>query len=146
MSSYFASNFLARFFYVKFQKPLNIRQTLVKFPGVSNFQELRMSCELGHSRSWTAARLSNFTRLETAQGRGRPQILNNFQKLRAAKLEKFRKFIYNKRGNININISTIKLDPSQIFRPHKNAAHRPIPGTRRGRTRKAGFLQPLGKG
>ena len=142
MSSYFACQIFTRFFMSNFiccQIPC--ARPVSNFRACQISRELRMSWELGHSRSWAAARLSNFTKPKTAQSIGPAAILNNFQELRRPqKLEKFRKFIYNKRGNININIFTIKLDPSQIFRPHKkNAARHPIPGNRRGRAKRLDF-------
>ena len=85
----------------------------VKFSGLSNFQELRSVQELlsNFHGSWElgAARhpISSAPERVSCKDFGRK------------KLEKFRKFIYNKRGNININIFNIKLDPCQISPPHK---------------------------
>ena len=79
----------------------SVRQAPVKFSGLSNFQELGNAQEL------------------------RGPIYDSWE-LGAApdrlKLEKFRKFIYNKRGNININIFTTKLNPCQIFGRNKKDA------------------------
>lgn len=105
------SNFHANFFMSNFGccQVLNPCQIpgRVKFPGAAN----ELGAAVKFCRSWKlgAARHPIFSTPErvSCKASGRK------------KLEKFRKFIYNKRGNININISTIKLNPSQIFRPHK---------------------------
>jgi hypothetical protein len=81
---------------------------------MSNFE----ACQISRSQTQGSYSCQIFMAAGSCELRGTHFLYAGtceLQRLRPQKLENFRKFIYNKRGNININIFNIKLNPCQIF-------------------------------